>query len=158
VSINGILDRSIVLARHRLELGNVALATRITDGLPDISGDANQLQQCLLNLIFNAVDAMPDGGTLTLSAASEPNPDTVVIRVTDTGRGIGEEDMAHIFEPFFTTKREGHGLGLGLSTTYGIIDRHGGTLTAASQPGRETTFEIRLPVQAPGSRSPGGTA
>jgi len=158
VSINEILDRSIVLARHRLELGNVSLATRIADHLPDISGDANQLQQCLLNLIFNAVDAMPDGGTLTLSAASEPNPNTVAIRVTDTGHGIREEDMGHLFEPFYTTKQEGHGIGLGLSTTYGIIDRHGGSLTAASQPGRETTFEIRLPVQASISTSPGGAA
>jgi signal transduction histidine kinase len=156
VSINEILDRSIVLARHRLELGNVSLSTRIADGLPDIRGDANQLQQCLLNLIFNALDAMPDGGTLTLSAALEENPPTVVIRVTDTGRGIDEADMGHIFEPFFTTKQEGHGIGLGLSTTYGIIDRHGGTLTAASQPDRETTFEIRLPVRASSLPSPGG--
>ncbi|WP_372680693.1 response regulator [Desulfosarcina sp.] len=158
VSINEIVDRSIVLARHRLELGNVHLATRIENNLPDISGDANQLQQCLLNLIFNAVDAMPDGGTLTLSAALEKNPDTVVIRVTDTGHGIREADMGHLFEPFFTTKQEGHGIGLGLSTTYGIIDRHGGTLTAASQPGRETTFEIRLPVQASSLTSPKGAA
>jgi two-component system NtrC family sensor kinase len=72
----------------------------------------------------------------------------VVIRVTDTGHGIHEADMAHIFEPFYTTKQEGHGIGLGLSTTYGIIDRHGGSLTAASQPDRETTFEIKLPVEA----------
>ncbi len=158
VSINAILDRSIVLARHRLELGKISLSTRIADGLPDISGDANQLQQCLLNLIFNAVDAMPDGGTLTLHTALESNPETVVIRVSDTGHGIREADMGHLFEPFYTTKQEGHGLGLGLSTTYGIIDRHGGSLTAASQPDRETTFEIRLPVQASGLTSPGGAA
>jgi PAS domain S-box-containing protein len=147
VSIKEILDRSIVLARHKLELGNVGLSTRIPDNLPPISGDANQLQQCILNLIFNAVDAMPDGGTLTLAAATQGNPESVVIRVTDTGHGIREEDLAHIFEPFYTTKQEGHGIGLGLSTTYGIIHRHGGTLTAASQPGRETTFEISLPVE-----------
>ena len=158
VSINEILDRSIVLARHRLELGNVKLAARIADGLPDISGDANQLQQCLLNLIFNAVDAMPDGGTLTLGAALESNPETVVIQVTDTGHGIHEADMGHLFEPFYTTKQEGHGIGLGLSTTYGIIDRHGGALTAASQPGQTTTFEIRLPVEASVLNSPGGPA
>jgi signal transduction histidine kinase len=77
--------------------------------------------------------------------------------VTDTGHGIREEDMGHIFEPFYTTKAEGHGIGLGLPTTYGIIDRHGGTLMASSQPGRGTTFEIRLPVQASGSRAPGVT-
>jgi len=158
VSINEILDRSIVLARHRLELGNVKLAARIADGLPDISGDANQLQQCLLNLIFNAVDAMPDGGTLTLGAALESNPETVVIQVTDTGHGIHEADMGHLFEPFYTTKQEGHGIGLGLSTTYGIIDRHGGALTAASQPGQATTFEIRLPVEASVLNFPGGPA
>ncbi len=158
VSIHDMLDRSIVLARHRLELGNITLATRIADDLPAVSGDANQLQQCLLNLIFNAVDAMPDGGTLTLTAASEANPRSVIIRVTDTGHGIREEDMAHIFEPFYTTKQEGHGIGLGLSTTYGIIDRHGGSLSAASRPGRETTFEIRLPVRASMPDLSGGEA
>jgi signal transduction histidine kinase len=147
VSMAEIVDRSIVLARHRLELGNVTLVARIVDGLPQIRGDANQLQQCLLNLIFNGVDAMPEGGTLTISAASEGDPASVVVRVTDTGHGIREKDMAHIFEPFYTTKRQGEGIGLGLSTTYGIVDRHGGTLTAASRPGGETTFEIRLPVQ-----------
>jgi PAS domain S-box-containing protein len=148
VSMAEIVDRSIVLARHRMELANVTLVTRMADGLPAIRGDANQLQQCLLNLIFNAVDAMPDGGTLTISAASEENGASVVVRVTDTGLGIRETDMAHIFEPFYTTKQQGEGIGLGLSTTYGIVDRHGGTLTAASRPGRETTFEIRLPVKA----------
>ena len=148
VSMAEIVDRSIVLARHRLELANVTLVTRMADDLPAIRGDANQLQQCLLNLIFNAVDAMPDGGTLTLAAASEENGASVVVRVTDTGQGIRETDMAHIFEPFYTTKQQGEGIGLGLSTTYGIVDRHGGTLTAASRPGRETTFEIRLPVKA----------
>ncbi len=158
VSIIAILDRSIVLARHRLELGNITLVTRIPDAMPDISGDANQLQQCLLNLIFNAVDAMPDGGTLTIGASSEENPKTAVVQVTDTGHGIHEEDMAHIFEPFYTTKQEGHGIGLGLSTTYGIIDRHGGTLSAASQPGQGTRIEIRLPVQTSLFNSSGGTA
>ncbi|WP_319407970.1 response regulator [uncultured Desulfosarcina sp.] len=158
VSINEILDRSLVLARHRLELGNISLVTRIADHLPEVSGDASQLQQCLLNLIFNAVDAMSDGGTLTLNATSEENAKTVVIQVTDTGIGIRAEDMAHIFEPFYTTKQEGHGIGLGLSTTYGIIDRHGGSLTAASQSGHGSTFEIRLPVQAPIFNPPGGAA
>lgn len=158
VAIDEILGRSIVLARHKLELSNVTLSSHVPDDLPDISGDANQLQQCLINLIFNAVDAMPDGGTLTLAASSEENPKTVVLQVIDTGHGIREEDMPHIFEPFYTTKQEGYGIGLGLSTTYAIIDRHGGTLTAASQPGRRTTFEIRLPAQTAGLPHPGGEA
>jgi PAS domain S-box-containing protein len=148
VAINDVLDRSIVLARHRLELGNVELATRFSKNLPLIQGDTNQLQQCLLNLIFNAVDAMPDGGRLTIRASSEGNSETVVVQVTDTGHGIREDAIGHIFEPFYTTKQEGHGIGLGLSTTYGIIDRHGGTLSVDSRQGQGTTFTIRLPVAA----------
>ncbi len=160
VDIKEILDRSMVLARHRLELGNIDLVARIQAAIPPVAADANQLQQCFLNLFFNAADAMPDGGTLTVDAAPHNTPHSVVIRVTDTGHGIREEDLGRIFEPFFTTKQEGHGIGLGLSTTYGIIERHGGTLSAVSQPGQGTTFEIRLPVEnamaAPEAESPSG--
>jgi len=148
VSVNEVLQKSIALARHRLELGNVILSTRIADDLPVINADANQIQQCLLNLIFNAVDAMPDGGMLTLSSGREVQSEMVVLQVQDTGCGIREEDIGHIFEPFFTTKQEGYGIGLGLSTTYGIIERHGGSLSVESRPGQGSTFEIRLPVRA----------
>jgi len=158
VSINAIVARSIVLAGHRLEMANVTLDNRVQNGLPEIRGDANQLQQCLLNLMFNAVDAMPEGGRLTLASALEEKPPTVVLSVTDTGTGIENEALEHIFEPFFTTKQEGYGVGLGLSTTYGIIERHGGSLSAASQPGKGTTFEIRLPVEDDIPESQGGNA
>jgi two-component system, NtrC family, sensor kinase len=158
VSINAIVERSIVLAGHRLEMANVTLNNRVHYGLPEIRGDANQLQQCLLNLMFNAVDAMPQGGRLTLASALEEQPPTVVLTVADTGTGIDKDSLEQIFEPFFTTKQEGYGVGLGLSTTYGIIERHGGSLSATSQPGRGTTFEIRLPVEANGPHSPGGKA
>lgn len=158
LSINAVVERSIVLAGHRLEMANVTLDNRVQEGLPEIRGDANQLQQCLLNLMFNAVDAMPKGGSLTLASALEEKPPAVVLTVTDTGTGIDKEALEHIFEPFFTTKQEGYGVGLGLSTTYGIIERHGGSLSAASQPSRGTTFEIRLPVEANVPHSPGGNA
>lgn len=158
VSLNAVMDRSIVLARHRLELAKIDLATQIADPLPTVRGDANQLQQCLLNLIFNAVDAMPDGGTLTLQAAMDETRGFVVIGVTDTGNGIPQEAMGHIFEPFFTTKQDGHGIGLGLSTTYGIIERHGGSLSASSRSGQGTTFEIRLPVHTAAIDGNGGAA
>ena len=151
VDINAVVERSIILARHRLELGDIVLVCRTTEKLPAITGDANQLQQCLLNLIFNAVDAMPDGGTLTLATTFEADSRSVVITVTDTGHGIREAHMGHLFEPFFTTKEAGNGIGLGLSTTYGIIDRHGGTLTVANRPDRGAAFSIRLPSA---SRSP----
>jgi signal transduction histidine kinase len=101
---------------------------------------------------------MPDGGRLTLAPALQEQPPTVVLTVTDTGTGIEEEALEHLFEPFFTTKQEGYGVGLGLSTTYGIIERHGGSLSAASQPGRGTTFEIRLPCQGSIPDSLGGNA
>ncbi len=147
VCISEILDRSILLAGHKLELGNIKLTTSIPNQLPCVVGDGNQLQQCLLNLIFNSVDAMPNGGNLTITATSKDNLETVIVQVSDTGHGINEEALSHIFEPFYTTKQEGHGIGLGLSTTYGIIEHHGGTLTARSLPGESTTFEIRLPVR-----------
>jgi len=158
VSINAVVERSIVLAGHRLEMANVTLDNRVQGGLPEIRGDANQLQQCLLNLMFNAVDAMPQGGSLTLASTLAETPPTVVLTVTDTGTGIEKQALEHIFEPFYTTKQEGYGVGLGLSTTYGIIERHGGSLTATSQPGRGTTFEIRLPVEANIPDSPEGKA
>ena len=146
VAMDEVVARSIVLARHRLELGNITLVSQTTDRLPTITGDENQLQQCLLNLIFNAIDAMPDGGTLTLKTAVAEAPPSVVVQVSDTGHGIRKEDLGHLFEPFFTTKKEGYGIGLGLSTTYGIIDRHGGKLSVTSQPGQGATFTIRLPL------------
>ncbi len=145
VDIAELLGRCVVLSRHRLELGNIALSTEIAPGLPHISGDANQLQQCLINLIFNAIDAMPEGGKLVLRAARE-NSRTVMLSVQDNGVGIAEEHRPHIFEPFFTTKQEGQGTGLGLSTTYGIIERHHGTIAVESAPGRGATFTIKLPA------------
>ncbi len=146
VSMDDVVKRSLVLARHRLELGNISLVSQTTDGLPAITGDANQLQQCLLNLIFNAIDAMPGGGTLTVTTTVEAHPQAVVVSVADTGHGISEADMGQLFEPFFTTKAAGYGIGLGLSTSYGIIDRHGGTLAVTSQPGQGATFTIKLPL------------
>jgi signal transduction histidine kinase len=142
-----IMARSIVLARHRLELAQVELVTSIDDDLPPVRADANQLQQCLLNLIFNAIDAMPDGGTLTLGTTTDDGKRVVVLTATDTGHGIDANDLGHIFEPFYTTKKAGSGVGLGLSTTYGIVERHGGTLSVESRPGQGTTFTIRLPVR-----------
>jgi two-component system, NtrC family, sensor kinase len=146
VNIAELLERSIVLSRHRLELSNITLTTDITPDLPPVKGDANQLQQCLINLVFNAIDAMPEGGKLELRAARENSGRIVRLSVQDSGSGIAEEHRPHIFEPFFTTKQEGKGTGLGLSTSYGIIERHRGTIEVQSTPGQGATFTIRLPV------------
>jgi signal transduction histidine kinase len=111
-----------------------------------VLGDFNQLQQCVLNLVFNAADAMPDGGSITIESICNPGSRMVEIKVADTGRGISRENLPRIFDPFFSTKQEGKGLGLGLSVVYGIIDRHKGAITAQSEPGKGTVFSIQLPV------------
>jgi len=89
---------------------------------------------------------MPDGGVLTLSSEFDPAKDIVKIRVRDTGCGIAPEDILYVFDPFYSTKKEGKGLGLGLSTTFGIIDRHKGTIRVKSEPGKGAMFVIELPV------------
>jgi len=146
VAVADLIQRCILLCQHKLELNNIRLEQDIAAGLPAIRGDLNQLQQCIINLVFNAADAMPRGGTLTLSAAVCPASAAVCLRVMDTGTGIAEKDLPHIFEPFYTTKEEGYGVGLGLSTVYGIVQNHQGRVQVESRPGEGTTFELRLPT------------
>jgi two-component system NtrC family sensor kinase len=112
--------------------------------LPPVSGDGGQLQQAIIALATNAVDAMPYGGTLTISVRHEE--DNVLIEVSDTGVGIAQENIAKIFEPFFTTKEVGRGTGLGLAVCYGILTEHGGSLDVQSTLGVGTTFTITLPA------------
>ena len=146
VSVADLIKRCVLLCQHKLELSNIRLEQAIATHLPDIRGDFNQLQQCIINLVFNAADAMPEGGTLTLSAAPCQGSSEICLRVTDTGTGIAEKDLPHIFEPFYTTKDEGYGVGLGLSTVYGIIQNHQGRVQVESQAAKGTTFVIRLPA------------
>ena len=117
------------------------------DSLPMVNADGGQIQQAVIALGTNAIDAMPDGGTLTFRAFASPN--RVAIEVEDTGSGIPTEDLSKIFEPFFTTKEVGKGTGLGLAVCYGIITDHGGRLSVRSTPGKGTTFTILLPISAP---------
>jgi len=149
VNVNELLQKCILLSGHKLALQNIELRTELSPANPLIEGDFNQIQQCVINLIFNAVDAMPEGGTLTMSSSLEPREGIVEIRVADTGRGIPPEDLPHIFDPFFSTKTEGEGLGLGLSTVYGIVDRHKGTVHVESRPGMGTVFTLKIPVSLP---------
>lgn len=144
VDVRDLLERSALLSRHKLELQNIDLDVSAAPNLPPVQGDASQLQQCIINLVFNALDAMPQGGRLVLSAAFESN--AVAVRVRDTGPGIDPEILPHIFEPFYTTKQKGHGIGLGLSTVYGIVERHGGTVRVNSRAGGGTEFTITLPA------------
>ena len=146
VQIDELLQRCILLSRHKLALNHIRLESNLQVNMPAVKADFNQLQQCVINLIFNAVDVMPDGGTLYISAGHEAEQKLVAIRIKDTGPGIGPADTAAIFESFATTKDEGYGAGLGLSTVYGIMQRHGGSLDVGSRAGEGATFTLKLPV------------
>lgn len=146
VDINELLSKCVDLSSHKMALQNIRVETEFARELPMIKGDGNQLQQCMINLIFNAIDAMPQGGVLSLDSRFVPSKSVVSVHVRDTGCGISKDDLLYIFDPFFTTKIEGKGLGLGLSTTFGIIDRHKGTIHVESEPGKGTIFTIELPV------------
>lgn len=146
VSMDVLVERSLVLARHRLELSGIDLRVRVDKDIPLFKGDFNLLQQCLINLVFNGIDAMEGGGCLGVSAAFLPESKKVSLTVSDSGTGIDPEHLDHIYEPFFTTKNEGHGVGLGLSIVFGIMERHGGVVTVDSTPGTGSTFTLEIPA------------
>jgi two-component system NtrC family sensor kinase len=146
VDINDVIRSVILLCQHRMDLQNIALDQQLDPHLPEITGDYNQIQQCIMNVIFNAMEAMPDGGKLTLRTSPDRKKRMVHIEISDTGCGIPEENLSIIFEPFFSTKEEGKGVGLGLSVVYGIIREHQGTIFVDSQLGSGSTFHIRFPI------------
>jgi len=146
VDVNEIIEKCTALSQHKLTLANIRLSVNVPAHLPTIQADANQLQQCLINLVFNAIDAMPHGGELHVHCHYRAEKSELAIAVSDTGTGISTDDLPHIYEPFFTTKQEGHGVGLGLSTAYGIIERHNGRIEVQSRVEQGTTFTIALPT------------
>ncbi len=142
-----LLDEALEVVQPRANQQEVEVERRIEPSLPTVRGDLRQLGEVLVNLFVNALEAMPDGGRLTIAVATEPDPtraDRVRIDVSDTGPGIAQEDLDRLFEPFYTTKAAGSGLGLAI--TGGIVERHGGSLHVESRLGRGTTFSVRLPT------------
>jgi two-component system NtrC family sensor kinase len=151
--VEDLINRCILLSQHKIQLSRISKTLSIPPSLPPVMGDFNQLQQCLINLLFNAIDAMPGGGTLEISAGADLPQKEVFIQVKDSGPGISPSDLPHIFEPFYTTKKEGYGVGLGLSTVYGIMERHHGSVLVESQVGKGTAFTLKLPVEERGHES-----
>lgn len=145
IDINTLLAQILDATQPTLAARNVELHTDITDGLPPIEADPDQLQQVFINLINNSLDAMPLGGKLTFSTSLDT--DSVVIVLADSGGGIAEDQIDLIFDPMFSTKR-GRGTGLGLTIVKQIISEHNGEVEVESDPGRQTTFRIRLPLDA----------
>ena len=155
VDINSLLAQILDATQPTLVARNVDLNTDIAEGLPPIQADPDQLQQVFINLINNSLDAMPLGGKLTVSTALDT--DSVMIVLADSGEGIAEDQIDLIFDPMFSTKR-GRGTGLGLTIVKQIISEHNGEVEVESDPGRQTTFRIRLPLHAADIRlTKGGT-
>ena len=152
-NIKEIVDRTLTLLSHDLEMKGVQVVKRMSSHLPQVQCDFKQIQQALLNVIGNASEAMVGGGVLTMEAKRSTEGRTMEIKISDTGCGIPKNDLKSIFEPFFTTKEEGKGVGLGLSVVYGIVTRHRGTIEVESEPGEGTTFTIRLPLAVGNSLS-----
>ncbi len=144
-SIEKIIDKTLLLVSHDLQMKGIIVEKNISQGTPDIVCDFKQIQQALLNLFINASDAMPEGGVLTVTTADSSQDGFLEISISDSGHGMSEEDLKDIFEPFFSTKEEGKGVGLGLSVTYGIITEHRGKIEVESKVGNGTTFKVYLP-------------
>jgi len=147
VDVNEIVERSTTLLRHHLQISGVALHLELLPRETEIVADPGQLEQALVALLVNAIEAMPNGGELSVRLRGEP--DSVTIEITDTGIGIPPDVLPQVFEPFFSTKNEQSGAGLGLAVVYGIVNRHGGDINIDSFPGTGTTAEMRLPRRPP---------
>jgi PAS domain S-box-containing protein len=147
--INELVQRVVLLLHHKMNLQKIVLSLRLEDDIPQILGDPGQIEQCLINLLFNAMESMPDGGTVTIRTTWETSKYQVRLELEDTGAGIPQEMMSHIFEPFFTTKNQDKGVGLGLSVVYGIIKEHHASIFVKSELGKGSNFIIRFPVLPP---------
>jgi hypothetical protein len=143
LDLNRTLDDTLQLLEIQLRKHDIVIEKQCAEDLPEAYGNASKLQQVFMNLILNARDAMPSGGTLRLETSAADH--TLVVRITDTGMGIAPENITKIYDPFFTTKGVGQGTGLGLAVSYGIIQEHSGRIFVESAPGKGTTFTIKLP-------------
>ncbi len=147
IDIGEVVASAANLISHQKRGDRIEQSVDLEAGLPLVNADAGHIQQAVIALATNAIDAMPDGGKLTFRAFRQAT--RLTIEVCDTGIGIPPDDMSKIFEPFFTTKEVGKGTGLGLAVCYGIISEHGGRLNVRSNLGKGTTFSIVLPLPAP---------
>jgi len=144
VDVNRLVHQCMKLVVHKMELGDIEADLDLQHDLPAIRGDAAQLEQLLLALIMNAIDAMPREGTLRVRTSARAGFMTIVI--ADNGTGIEPSLLPRLFDPFVTTKEEGKGVGLGLAISRSIVNRHQGTIEVQSEVGKGTAFTITLPL------------
>ena len=146
VDVNRLLDETLKLFEGQFLFQNIQVARDYDAKLATIPADQSQLQQVFMNIVLNAVDAMKGKGRLGIATKSNDAEGTVDIAISDSGPGIAPENLERVFDPFFTTKGVGHGTGLGLSVSYGIVQSHNGDIAVASEPGAGATFTISLPA------------
>jgi signal transduction histidine kinase len=147
INMNDVITAVISLTRHKAELQNIHLSVNLSPEILLVRGETHGLQQCILNLVFNAIESMPQGGSLDVKSSLDVTHKHFQIEIHDTGCGISQENMEHIFDPFFTTKSEGKGTGLGLSIVYGIVKNHGGKVDVKSISGKGTSFILTFPAK-----------
>ena len=143
LNLNQIVTEQLTFMEGRCRKAGVEIVRKLVEHLPEINADASQIHQVLVNLVVNALQAMPGGGTLTIE--TRVSEQSVSLLVSDTGIGMSKAVKRNIFTPFFTTKDVNEGTGLGLPVVHGIVTSHGGTIFVESEPGHGTTFEVKLP-------------
>ncbi len=156
-SIKEIIENTVTLVSHKLELNGVKLELQLGENVPALRCDPSQMQQVVMNLVLNAAEATPPGGTVAVTTAVDVASGRLVLEVRDTGAGMPPAVVDKIFDPFYTTKEEGKGVGLGLAVVYGIIQSHGGEIEVRSTVGSGSTFRVLLPFGTPATGG-GGAA
>jgi two-component system, NtrC family, sensor kinase len=150
LNVNVLVPRALDLLQAKLRGREIDIQLHLAATLPPLLVDMDQITQVFLNLIGNAIDAMPEGGCLTIETSQSTELDRVAISIRDSGTGMTSAQIEHIFEPFYSTKPEGEGTGLGLSVTLGIVKGHGGSISVESEPGYGTTMTVQLPIATRG--------
>ena len=144
-NLNQIIEQAVRLVQHQCDLAGIQVQQDLDPDLPLVLCDGAQIEQVVLALMMNAIDALPQGGNLWLATKFGRDESRIHITVRDDGNGIPPDILPHIFEPFLTSKETGHGVGLGLAISHSILDRHNGNIEVQSEPGRGTTFNVTLP-------------
>jgi len=146
--LNEVLKAVITLTQHKMELQGIEFNVELSRHLLMINGDPSRIQQCFLNLVFNAIEAMPSAGSLDIVSRTDDEKKNAIVEIRDTGYGIQSKHLDYVFDPFFTTKSSGEGTGLGLSIVYGIVKNHHGSIEVNSEEGKGTVFVLSFPMEA----------
>jgi len=144
--LNDLIQKVTRLLEYKIKQKNISLILSLGDELPKFRADSQLIQEVIMNLLMNSLDAVTDGGIIKVDSRLSENK-KLVFSVTDNGAGIAPDELQNIFDPFYTTKEPGVGTGLGLSVCLGIVEQHGGKISVESRPGIETKFTVILPVE-----------